>query len=54
MASESKDVDEHLYSRQIGVYGISTMKKLMGLKVLIVGMNGVGVEAGSCTPPRRE
>lgn len=44
MADESKTVDENLYSRQIGVYGISTMKKLMGLKVLIVGLKGVGIE----------
>ena len=51
MADESKTttVDENLYSRQIGVYGLSTMKKLMGMRVLIVGLKGVGVETGAYT-----
>jgi len=33
-----------LYSRQIGTYGVETMKNLTKLKVLIVGLKGVGVE----------
>lgn len=32
------------YSRQIGAFGIETMAKLIKLKVLIVGMQGVGIE----------
>ena len=43
---ESKVVDENLYSRQLGVYGMSTMKRLVAMKVLIVGLKGVGVEVG--------
>jgi len=34
-----------MYSRQIGAYGIETMKNLTTLSVLIIGMKGVGVEA---------
>ena len=34
-----------LYSRQIGAYGIETMSKLVNMKVLVVGMKGLGVEA---------
>ena len=33
-----------LYSRQIGAYGIETMGKLVNMKVVLVGMQGVGVE----------
>ncbi len=33
-----------LYSRQIGAYGIETMSKLINMKVLIVGLKGLGVE----------
>ena len=33
-----------LYSRQIGAYGIETMSKLVNMKVLIVGLRGLGVE----------
>jgi len=43
-ASDSKDVDTNLYSRQIGVYGMETMGKLIKMDVLVVGMRGVGVE----------
>ncbi|KAA0160933.1 hypothetical protein FNF31_04005 [Cafeteria roenbergensis] len=37
-------VDTNLYSRQIGVYGMETMGKLIAMKVLIVGLKGVGIE----------
>lgn len=37
-------IDTNLYSRQIGTFGIETMVKLIKLKVLIVGMRGLGVE----------
>ena len=33
------------YSRQIGAYGVEAMSKLIKLRVLIVGLKGVGVEA---------
>eukprot|EP01105_Mastigella_eilhardi_P027953 TRINITY_DN890_c0_g1_i1.p1 TRINITY_DN890_c0_g1~~TRINITY_DN890_c0_g1_i1.p1 ORF type:complete len:1097 (-),score=334.49 TRINITY_DN890_c0_g1_i1:94-3342(-) len=33
-----------LYSRQIGAFGVETMKNLIALDLLIVGMKGVGVE----------
>ncbi|GBG25630.1 Ubiquitin-activating enzyme, putative [Hondaea fermentalgiana] len=32
------------YSRQIGAYGVEAMSKLIKMKVLIVGLRGVGVE----------
>ncbi|CAI5721276.1 unnamed protein product [Peronospora destructor] len=32
------------YSRQIGAFGLETMAKLVKLKVLIVGLKGVGIE----------
>lgn len=32
------------YSRQIGAFGMEAMSKLIQLKVLIVGLKGVGVE----------
>ena len=33
-----------LYSRQIGAFGIETMGKLINMKVIIVGLKGVGIE----------
>lgn len=41
---ESEYIDYNLYSRQIGTLGINTMKKLIKLKVLILGLKGLGVE----------
>ena len=38
------DVDTDLYSRQIGTFGMDIMEKLLKLKVLIIGMRGLGVE----------
>ena len=43
MSSEVK-IDENLYSRSILTYGIDTIKKLSTMKVLIIGMRGLGVE----------
>jgi ubiquitin-activating enzyme E1 len=37
------------YSRQIGAYGLEAMLKLTKMKVLIVGMRGVGVEVAKNT-----
>lgn len=42
-ASEPK-IDTNLYSRQIGTFGMEAMGKLIKMKVLLVGMRGVGVE----------
>jgi len=42
--TETVQIDTNLYSRQIGTFGLETMGKLIKLKVLIVGMRGLGVE----------
>ena len=39
-----EEINTDLYSRQIGTFGMETMGKLIKLKVLIVGMRGLGVE----------
>ena len=39
-----KPIDTDLYSRQIGTFGMDIMGKLLKLKVLIIGMRGLGVE----------
>ena len=46
MATIEKEIkiDDDLYSRSIFTYGMETMKKLSTMKVLIVGMRGLGVE----------
>ena len=38
------NIDTDLYSRQIGTFGMDIMSKLLKLKVLIIGMRGLGVE----------
>ena len=38
------NIDTDLYSRQIGTFGMDIMGKLLKLKVLIIGMRGLGVE----------
>ena len=42
LTGNSRFMDQ--YSRQIGAFGLETMAKLVRLKVLIVGLQGVGVE----------
>ena len=42
--TEEAKIDTNLYSRQIGTFGLEAMGKLMKLKVLIIGMRGLGVE----------
>ena len=37
-------IDTNLYSRQIRTYGIEIMKKLQNLKILIIGLRGLGIE----------
>jgi len=41
---DNKDMMD-LYSRQIGAFGVETMKNILTLDVLIIGARGVGVEA---------
>lgn len=41
---QQKSLDENLYSRQIGTFGMETMTKLIKMRVLILGMNGLGIE----------
>lgn len=41
---ESQNLDTNLYSRQIGVYGIETMKEIIKLNIFIYGMRGLGIE----------
>ncbi|OMP02411.1 Molybdenum cofactor biosynthesis, MoeB [Corchorus olitorius] len=38
------DIDEDLHSRQLGVYGRETMRRLCASNVLISGMQGLGAE----------
>ena len=37
-------IDESLYSRQLYVLGAEAMRRMMGSSVLIIGLNGLGVE----------
>ena len=39
-----RKLDTNLYSRQIKTYGLEAMSKLQNLKILIVGMRGLGTE----------
>ena len=41
---EEIKVDDDLYSRTIFTYGMETMIKLSTMKVIIIGMRGLGVE----------
>lgn len=43
-AQEEAKIDTNLYSRQIGTYGLEAMGRLIKMKILIVGMRGLGVE----------
>ncbi|XRB18925.1 ubiquitin-activating enzyme E1 [Pseudoscourfieldia marina] len=42
--NEPMELDEDLHSRQLAVYGRDAMRKLAQAKVLISGMNGLGIE----------
>ena len=42
---DKQNFDTNLYSRQLGVYGLETMKDIIKLNILIFGMRGLGVEA---------
>ncbi len=41
---EETTIDHNLYSRQIGAFGVKAMKKLVKLRVMLVGLSGVGIE----------
>jgi ubiquitin-activating enzyme E1 len=42
--SDKPSIDQNLYSRQIGAFGLETMHKLVKMKVLVLGVSGVGLE----------
>ena len=44
MKSLKDNFDSNFYSRQIGVYGAETMKKIIKLNIFIYGMRGLGIE----------
>ena len=37
-------IDTDLYSRQIITYGKDLMEKLINLRILIIGLRGLGIE----------
>ena len=39
-----EELDTHLYSRQILTYGLDTMDSIIKLKILIIGLRGLGIE----------
>ena len=39
-----ENFDTNLYSRQLGVYGLETMKEIIKLNIFIYGMRGLGIE----------
>lgn len=41
------ELDEDLHSRQLAVYGRDSMRKMAAAQVVILGMNGLGVEIGA-------
>lgn len=40
----NNEINTNLYSRQICTIGMDTMKKLVQLKILIIGLRGLGIE----------
>lgn len=38
-------------SRQLAVYGRETMRRLASARILVAGLNGLGVEIGATAPP---
>ena len=45
MEISTNEIDEGLYSRQLYVMGHEAMKQMAMSDVLIIGLNGLGVEA---------
>ena len=57
MISENKpepEIDQDLYSRQLGAFGMEAMGKLIKLRVFIQGMTGVKIHhfSPNYSPPR--
>ena len=48
-AAAGDELDEDLHSRQLAVYGRESMRKMAAAQVLILGLNGLGVEIGGLT-----
>ena len=44
MENKEDKIDEDFYSRSIFTFGLETMKKLSQLKILIIGLRGLGIE----------
>lgn len=44
---QSSEIDEDLHSRQLAVYGRASMRRLAASQVLIIGLDGLGVEVGA-------
>lgn len=42
---DGTELDHNLYSRQIGAFGVEAMVKLIKLRVLVIGVNGLGIES---------
>ena len=42
--NKAEELASDLYSRQVGLYGFDTMKKIMKLNIFIYGMRGLGIE----------
>lgn len=46
MDTDTPKIDEGLYSRQLYVIDHESMQKVMGSRVLIIGLQGLGAEIG--------
>ena len=44
-----EEIDEDLYSRQLYVMGHKAQRRMGNSSILIIGMNGLGVEIGACS-----
>lgn len=42
--SVKQEFDANLYSRQVGTFGVETMNKFVKMRVLLLGLGGVGLE----------
>jgi ubiquitin-activating enzyme E1 len=46
-SKESDVIDENLYSRQLYVLGHEAMKRMGSSHILLIGLQGLGVEIGN-------
>jgi ubiquitin-activating enzyme E1 len=42
--NEKQEFDHKLYDRQVGTFGVETMNKFVKMRVLLLGLSGVGIE----------